>query len=160
MRRAGVLLTVVILLAGYLYISGPGKVVVNEKGRVPGLVNKGRALVQGNHFWERQLKIATEIYNSDTAPHLPSSSEMQALYHKFREEENALNEKMKDLYTPEEKMAMMYRIKADSISRAGKWRISDEAAESVRVKDADKYKSLIPVIERKIHKGKTDPGKN
>ncbi len=154
MRKAGVILSILILLTGYLYFSNPDKVAVNEKGRVTGLVNKGRALVQRDHFWEHQLKMATEIYNKDTTPYLPSSSDMQALYRKFRDDENALNEKMKDLYTPEEKMAETYRIKADSITRAGKWRIADEAAEKIRTQEAEKYKVIIPFIEKKIHKGK------
>ena len=149
MRKVILILSVVIILCGYLYLSRPDKVVVNGKGNVEGLANKGRALIQGKRFWELQLKMAKELFSIDTASHLPSSADIQALYQKFRTAEDALNNKMKDLYTPEERMAEMYRIKADSVIRAAKWRLADSIDEKTRLKETEKYKAIITAVEAK-----------
>jgi hypothetical protein len=153
MYKATVTIIILIIFCGYIYFSKPDTVVINEKGRCEGLINKARALLQGNKFWELQLKMANDLYNKSNAPQLPSSSEMQTLYRKLYEDEKALNEKMKALYTPEEQIANMLRMKADSIERVGKWRIIDDAAVAETRKEADKYKKLIPIIEAKL-KGK------
>ena len=154
MRKATVIILAVLIFCGYIYFSKPGTVVINEKGRIEGLFNKARALIQRDRFWELQLKMAGELYNISNALQLPSSSEMKALYQKFREDEKALNDKMKDLYTSEERMAKLYRIKADSIERAAKFRLADEKNETLRLKDSVKYKTIISIIEAKLHKPK------
>jgi hypothetical protein len=142
---------VILILGGYLFISNPDKVVVNEAGKVEGLMNKARALLQRDRFWYLQLRLATEELNKNLAPQLPSSSEMQDLYKKMREAQAALDEKMKPLYTPAEQEANLLRIKADSIERSGKWRAIDDAAEAARAKESEKIKIIIPVIEAKLH---------
>ena len=154
MRKATVIILAVVIFCGYIYFSKPGTVVINEKGKIEGLFNKARALFQRGRFWELQLKMAGELYNISNVPQLPSSSEMKALYQKFREDEKALNDKMKDLYSREERMANLYRIKADSIERAAKWRLADERNETLRLKDSAKYKTIISIIEAKLHKSK------
>jgi hypothetical protein len=154
MYKAIVILLAVIIFSGYIYLSKPDGVVINEKGKIEGPFNKIRALVQRDNFWELQLKMANELYNISIQPHLPSSSEMKALYHKFREDEKTLNDKMKELYTPEERLANSYRIKADSIERAAKWRLADEKDEALSLKDSEKYKTIISIIEAKINKAK------
>jgi len=154
MSKVFVVLSAVIVLSGYLYLSKPGSVVIDEKGKIEGLLNKARAMVQGDHFWELQLKMAKELYNISTEPRLPSSSEMKTLYSRLRKDENALNDKMKELYTPEERMAISYRIKADSIERAAKWRLADENDEALKLKDSETYKTIISIIEAKLNKAK------
>src|SRR5450759_4310015 len=99
MYKATVIIIAIIIFCGYLYFSKPDTVVINEKGNCEGLINKARAFLQGDKFWKLQLKMANEIYGKSLAPHLPSSSEMQELYHKLLEDEKALNGKMKGLYT-------------------------------------------------------------
>src|SRR5664280_851586 len=152
MYKVTVIIIAIIILLGYIYFSGPDKVVINEKGKVEGIVNKGRAFLQGDKFWKLQLKLANDMYNRCLVPQVPSSSEMQKLYHKLAEDEKALNEKMKALYTPEEQMANMLRIKADSLERAGKWRLIDDAAVEENTKDTEKLKMIIPIIESKLKK--------
>jgi len=154
MSKVFVVLSAVIVLSGYLYLSKPGSVVIDEKGKIEGLLNKARAMVQGDHFWELQLKMAKELYSISTEPRLPSSSEMKTLYSRLRKDENALNDKMKELYTPEERMAISYRIKADSIERAAKWRLADENDEALKLKDSETYKTIISIIEAKLNKAK------
>lgn len=154
MRKIILILTVLLIFGGYLYISRQNKLVISAKGKIEGLANKGRALVQRNIFWENQLKIATELYNKSAAPHPPSSSEMQALYRKYRQAEDSLNNKMKDLYTPEEWIAENYRIKADSVLRAAKWRKGDKETEAMRLKETGTYKAIVTAIEKKLKKGK------
>lgn len=142
------------VFAGYFYISKQDRLVINAKGRIEGLGNKLRALVQQKGFWENQLNIATGLYKKSIEPHPPSSADIQALYKKFREAENALNEKMRDLYTPEERIAEDYRIKADSILRASKWKSGDTETEAARLKETGTYKSIITAIEARLQKGK------
>lgn len=157
MYKATVILLVTLILCGYVYFSNPDSVVINEKGKVVGFVNKARQLIQRDRFWKLQLKMANEINSKNLAPQLPSSAEMQTLYRKLREDEKALDDKMKPLYTPEEQIAKMLRIKADSIERAGKWRLIDDAAETLRMKEAEKFKIIIPIIEAKLHIVKLQP---
>lgn len=145
-----VLVIAIIIFCGYIYFSEPDTVVINEKGKCEGLINKSRAFLQGDKFWELQLKMANNIYSKSLAPQLPPSSEMQELYYKLIEQEKALNEKMKGLYTSEEQMANSLRMRADSIERAGKWRLIDNAAVALNMKEADKLKILIPIIEAKL----------
>lgn len=152
MRKIILVLTLLLILGGYYYISRQDKLVIDEKGKIDGFGNQLRALVQRNKFWENQMKLAAGLYNKSIEPHPPSSSDIQALYRKYREAENALDDKMKDLYTPEERVAEMYRIKADSILRATKWKLGDEKSEAARLKETEIYKSIITSIEKKIKK--------
>ncbi len=152
MRKYVIALVILGLLAGYFYISKQSKLVINEKGRIDGLGNKLRALVQQNGFWEGQKSIATGLYNKSIAPHPPSSADIQALYKKYRDAEDALNEKMKPFYSPDEQKAEEYRIKADSIIRAEKWRQGDIESEAARMKETAGYKSIVDAIEIRIKK--------
>lgn len=157
MYKAIVILIALLIFCSYVYISKPDTVVVNEKGKVEGLVNKARAILQHDKFWKYQLKMANELYNKNAAPQLPSSSEMQALYRRLREDERLLDDKMKVLYTKEEQMAKMLRVQADSIERVGKWRTIDDAAEASRMQETKKFKIIIPIIEAKLHIVKPQP---
>jgi hypothetical protein len=157
MYRITLSLIAIIILGSYLYFSKPNEVVIDEKGKVEGLVNKARALIQRDKFWKLQLKMANEIYNKDIEPHLASSNDMQELYRKMREVEKALDEKMRPLYTLEEQAGNNLRIQADSIVRAGKWRQVNEVDEAVRLKEIEKFKVIIPIIESKLHIVKPQP---
>lgn len=150
MYKAMVAVIAIIILGGYIYFSKPDGVVVNENGNCEGLVNKARALLQGDKFWRLQLKMANDSYSKSLAPQLPPSSEMQELYRQIMADQKALNEKMKALYTPEEQMANQLRMKADSIERLGKWRTIDDKAIAETMKETEKFKVLIPIIEAKL----------
>jgi hypothetical protein len=151
-KSTAILIVIALLiLAGYIFVSNPDKVVVNKEGKVEGLMNQARVMLQRDRFWHLQLKMATEEYDKVTAPRLPSSAEMQELYKKLREDQAALDEKMKPLYTPEEQEANRLRIKADSLERTGKWRVIDDAAEAERARESERIKIIIPFIESKLH---------
>ncbi len=152
--KATLVLIVIITLCGYLYFSKPDKVVIDENGECEGLVNKARAFLQGDRFWKLQLKMANDIYNKSIAPKIPPSSEMQELYLKLMQDEIALNEKMKGLYSREEQMANILRMKADSLERSSKWRLIDDAAISETLKEAERIKIIIPIIEAKLRVSK------
>jgi RNA polymerase-interacting CarD/CdnL/TRCF family regulator len=151
MYKAVVLFISLLIFLGYLFISKPDTIVVDGTGKAEGLLNKGRVIIQGDRFWKYQLKMATELYNKNYTPKLPSSSEMQSLYRKVREDQRLLEEKMKVLYTPEEQTAKNLRMKADSIEITGKLRSIDDAAEAVRMLEMEKAKIIIPVLEKKLH---------
>jgi hypothetical protein len=157
MYKAVVILIALLILCGYLYFSEPKKVVLNEKGKVEGLVNKARAMLQGEKFWKYQLTMANELFIKFNTPQLPSSAEMQSLYRKVREDQRLLDEKMKVLYTMEEQTAKTLRMKADSIELAGKWRSIDDAAEAARMQEVQKFKIIIPIIDNKLHISKPQP---
>ena len=141
MYKAIIVIIALLILCGYLFISKPDTIVVNDKGQAEGIINKGRAMIQGNRFWKYQLKMATESYNKNNSPQLPSSAEMQSLYRKVREDQRLLDEKMRVLYTQEEQLAKDLRIKADSLELAGKWRSIDDAAEAARMREMERGKS-------------------
>jgi hypothetical protein len=149
MYKISIVIIVILILVGYIYFSHPEKIVINEKGKVEGLLNKGRAVLQGDKFWELQLKIANDLYNKSLVFQVPSS-EMQKLYLKLAEDERVLNEKMKALYTPEEQLANSLRMKADSLDRASKWKIIDNDAIEESTREAEKFKIIIPIIESKL----------
>jgi RNA polymerase-interacting CarD/CdnL/TRCF family regulator len=151
MYKAVVLFISLLIFLGYLFISKPDTIVVDGTGKAEGLLNKGRVIIQGDRFWKYQLKMATELYNKNYTPKLPSSAEMQSLYRKVREDQRLLEEKMKVLYTPEEQTAKNLRMKADSIEITGKLRSIDDAAEAVRMLEMEKAKIIIPVLEKKLH---------
>jgi hypothetical protein len=157
MYKAVVLFIALLIFCAYLFISKPDTVVVNENGNAEGLINKGRAIIQGDRFWKYQLKIATELYNKNYTPQLPSSAEMQSLYLKVREDQRLLDEKMKVLYTHEEQLSKDMRMKADSIEIVGKWRSIDDAAEAARIGEMERAKLIIPVLEKKLHIVKPQP---
>jgi hypothetical protein len=152
--KATLILIVIIIVCGYVYFSKPEKVVVNENGECEGIVNKARAFLQGDKFWKLQLKMANDIYSKSIAPQIPPSSEMQELYLKLMQDENALNEKMRGLYSPDEQMANMLKMKADSLERSSKWHLIDDAAVAETMKEAERIKILIPIIEAKLKSSK------
>jgi hypothetical protein len=151
MYRLTLIVLVIIILGGYLYFSKPDTVVINESGKIEGLTNKARALIQRNKFWRFQLKMANERYNKSLEPHMTSTSDMRELYQRLRDDEKALDGVMKELYTPEEQMARSLRIKADSLEREGKWRLVDENDEKIRMNEIEKFKIIIPIIESKLN---------
>jgi len=151
MYKAIAVLVVLLVVCGYIFITKPDKVVISEKGNVVGILNKSRSLLQGDRFWKYQLDLATEFYNKNNSPQLPSSAEMQSLYRKVREDQLLLDEKMKVLFTQEEQLARSLRVKADSLELSAKWRSIDDAAEIARVRELDKFKVIIPIIEAKLH---------
>lgn len=151
MKKVILAVFVVIVLGGYLYLSKPDNIVINEKGSIEGLVNKFRALIQGKRFWNYQLGLATEKFNMIQAPQKPSSAEMQQLYKIMRDAQKALDDKMKVLFTAEEEEAIQLRIKADSLERSGKWKLIDDKAEAIRMRELENLKIIIPIIEDKLH---------
>jgi hypothetical protein len=151
MKKAIIAVSVLLIFGGYFYLSKPDKIVINEKGKVAGLENKARMLLQGSRFWALQLRLANEEFNRIEVPQKPSSAEMQELYKKMREAERALDEKMKVLYSAEEEQALQLRLKADSLERSGKWKRIDDEAECFKMKELEKLKTIIPIIEKKLH---------
>jgi len=157
MYKAVVIIIALLILCGYLFISKPDKVVVSEKGKVEGIINKGRSLLQGDRFWKYQFALASELYNKNNSPRLPSSAEMQTLYRKVREDQRLLDEKMKVLYTQDEQTARLLRMKADSLELVSKWKSIDDEAEAARMQEMQKFKIIIPLLENRLHIAKPQP---
>jgi hypothetical protein len=150
MKRIITILIVLLIIFGYFYFSTTDTVVIGEKGNVEGLASKLRSLVQGKKFWKAQLEMANEEFSKINLPQKPSSAEMQELYKEMRTAERALDEKMKVLFTREEDEARQLRIKADSLERSAKWKVIDDNAEQERMKELEKLKVIIPLLEGKL----------
>jgi hypothetical protein len=155
MNRIVVVIIILLIILGYFYFSRPDEIAVTDKGRAEGIINKTRALLQGKKFWKYQLELADEAFVKNQAPQLPSSAEMQELYKRMRDAQRALDEMMKTLFSREESMAIRLRTEADSLERAAKWRQIDDVAEAARMKEQEKLKTIIPLIEKKLNITKT-----
>ena len=59
LKKLKIIFGVIVLIFLYLNFSSPNKIVVDRNGNISGLINKFRENIQGNRFWNKQLKIAT-----------------------------------------------------------------------------------------------------
>ena len=150
MNRLTLVAVILVIILGFLYLTRPHKVVIDEKGKVTGIINKGRASLQGDKFWRSQLKIAVSEYDSSLVPRPPSSTELRDLYQKMREAQRELDSRMKSLLSPEELMANSLRIKADSIEKASKWNLLDSEDERAKVMETGKIRTIVLAIESKL----------
>jgi hypothetical protein len=150
MRKTTLIAVVILILLGWIFFSNPGSVALNEKGKAEGIVNGLRSALQGKRFWKHQYEIASRRFAEINIPAKPSSAGIQELYRKYREAENELDQLMKPLYSPAEQLAQTLRIKADSLDRAAKWNVIDDAAEAARRAELEKLKVVIPILELKL----------
>jgi hypothetical protein len=157
MKRLRIILALILVaFAAYLYFSKPGELVVDEAGKIEGMNNNLRRLIQGKKFWRNQHTIAVGLYNESLIPHPPTSEELKELYQKMREDQNKLDKRMESLYSHDEQLANYLRTQADSLDRAAKWKLLDAADEKKRVMETEKAKNLVLVIESKLRIGKEE----
>jgi len=109
-------------LCAYLYLSSPGKIAIDDRGKIVGLANQARETLQGKGFWENQL---LEI-NKKLAWELGEPKRNAELNREFKEMDQELDREMEQMYReyPEmrpsasERKAEALRARADAIEDA------------------------------------------
>ncbi|HUX95069.1 MAG TPA: hypothetical protein VMV47_04990 [Bacteroidales bacterium] len=154
MFRAKLILVVIIIISSYVYFSKPDKIVINEKGKIEGLVNKARAILQCDKFWTLQFNMANEKYQRSLSPSESLSNIMQETERKFEEINKSVYDIEKKIYTPEKQIAESLRREADRIENEGNWRMIDEMSEKNRLQTIEECKRIIPIIELRLNAAK------
>lgn len=155
MFKAKSFLLVIIILCSYLYFSNPAGRAIFEDGKVGGLSNKGREVLQNGKFWKLQLERANERYNENLSPGESMASLMRESDQLSREFQKEMDNTNRGLYSPEEKKAESLRRKADSIEKAESYLKSDERSEKYRLDAIKTCKIIIPIIEARLLDVKT-----
>jgi len=145
------ILVVTIILCSYLFFTNPDGMVINEEGKIEGLFNKGRANLQKGKFWMLQFERVNKKYKENLFPSESMSSQMQEIDQNLRDIDKEIDDKTKELYTPEELIAQSLRREADRIEKQGTYRKIDEWVEKDRLETIEDCKIIIPIIEAKIH---------
>lgn len=153
MFKAKFIIAVIIILCSYLYFTNPDS--ITREGKVEGLCNIGRSILQGDRFWKLQLKGAKEKYNKSLSPGESMSSRMQDIDQIMSEVHKDTDDNSNGTYTPEKVMATSLRRKADSIEKVVNYREIDEWTEKVRLKTIKDWEMKITIIEAKLINAKT-----
>lgn len=113
---------VAVLCMGYLYISSPGEVVVEENANVIGLFNKARESIQGKRFWKNQLiEVENELEWELGEPKRIAEfdREMRKDDREFQKEEEQFYQEYPDMRpSAAELKAEALRVRADAIEQA------------------------------------------
>jgi len=150
MLKAKVILVVIIILVGYIYFTNPDGIVINEKNKVEGLFNKGRAIVQKSKFWNLQFERVNQKYKENIFPSESMASQMKEIDQNINNIDKELDTNTKEFYTSEEQTAQSLRREADRIEKQGTYREIDEIVESSRLEELEKCKILISIIESRL----------
>ncbi|MBI9090737.1 MAG: hypothetical protein JEZ12_16085 [Desulfobacterium sp.] len=142
----------IVLSVGYLYLSSPKLVVVNNSGNIKGAVNHARVFLQGESFWKKQLKIInSELQWEFAGPQRQAENKREI--NKILKE---LNQIMEETYkenpemrpTPAERIAEKLRERADRIEEAQE----DYLLEKWRLERIAELQALVPIVKTKIKK--------
>lgn len=124
MKKLSLQATALILILGasYAAFSSPKKVVVDERGKISGVVNEVRHSIQGRRFWERQsILVQKELDWQLGEPARNAASEKE-----IQEMKAELERDMRDFYTqypdaapsPAQRQADFLREQADALEEA------------------------------------------
>lgn len=142
-KVGGIAIAVVFL---FLYFSSPGKVVVDEQGKVSGLINNARSLVQGPSFWEDQL---LEV-NSELDWHLKEPQRQAELQRELENMSREFDRSMEEFYreypdmepSAAERQAEALRERADQIEQDE----LDRQLERLRLERIAELRNILPLI--------------
>lgn len=110
------------LATAYVGFSSPGKVVIDEQGRIKGLMNEAREVLQGRNFWEDQARFVRNELDWE----LGEPARKAKFEREVRQLDAEVNRDMRELYqkfpemrpTPAERQAEALRDRADAIETA------------------------------------------
>ena len=147
--KAKVFLGLAILIIAYLYLSSPGKVVVDEAGDVKGLINTARAALQGENFWKNQLREVRSALQRE----LSEPQHMAELGREMNKMLSEVDQSMEKMYTehpdmrpsPEKRQAEVLRKRADQIEQAE----LDRLIEKIRLERIAELRKILPVVQAK-----------
>ena len=112
----------VILGVAYLYLSSPGEVVVQDNGKVAGLINQAREALQGKGFWKKQLfEVDKELVWELGEPkrNAELNREFRAMDREFEKEQEQMYREHPDMRpSAAERQAEALRERADAIEQA------------------------------------------
>jgi len=135
-----------ILLFAYLFFSTPGEVIVEGTGRIDGLANKAREILQGTRFWGNQLQ---EV-ESAISWQLSSPERQKEFESSLREVDRYLEEFHKQFPqlrpTPEERQIQALRDRADELESAQ----TDRLLENFRLERISELRAIYRMIEAKV----------
>jgi len=154
MFKSKFFLVVIIILCSYLYFSKPDGIAITKEGKVDGLTNTGRAILQSGKFWKLQLERVNEKYNKCLSPGESMSSMMQDIDQILSDVQKDADDNSKGIFTTEEVIANSLRRKADSIEKVVNYRETDEWNETNRLTALEKYQIIIPIIETRLRNAK------
>lgn len=147
--KAKVFLGLAILIVAYLYVSSPGKVVVDEAGYVKGLMNTARAALQGKNFWKDQLReVHSDLQRELSEPH--RKAELDREMNQMLREVDQSTEEMYRVHpdmrpSPEERQAEALRERADQIEQVE----VDRFLEKIRLERIAELRKILPVVQAK-----------
>lgn len=146
--KVKIVLVGVILSVAYLYLSSPGKVVVQDNGEVKGLVNKTREALQGKRFWKGQLfEVNKELAWKLGEPRREAEfdQELRAMVREFEKEDEQFYRDFPDMRpSPVERHAEALRDRADALEQGElgheleQWRLQ-------RIAELRRIKRLVEV---------------
>lgn len=137
------------VVAAYLFLSSPGKVVLTPSGEVEGLANHARDSLQGRRFWHDQSQAASkELQDLWAQPDRNAAVRRES--DKFALEER---QAMEDLYrkfpemrpSPAERRVESLRDAADRVEQAE----LDRFLEEYRLKRIAELQALIPIAQQR-----------
>ncbi len=131
----------------FLYFSSPGKVVVDEQGKVRGLIDNARSWVQGSSFWEGQL---LEV-NSELDWHLKEPRRQAELNREMENMSREFDRSMEELYrefpdmepSAAERQAEVLRERADQIEQNE----LDRQLERFRLERISELRNILPIVK-------------
>lgn len=138
------------LLIAYIGLSSPVKVVIDEQGKIKGLVNEAREALQGKSFWETQLRLVQKEINWE----LGEPARKAKFDREMRQMEAEINREMREFYkeypdmrpTSAERQAEALRERADAIEMAE----IDRELEIMRRKRVAELRSIQQYLAAKL----------
>lgn len=146
--KVKIIIIISTILFTYLYYTKPKTLVVNESGRVEGLANKARALIQKKRFWDYQLLLANKEFESRLNDSSPSDI-LKILDKIPQKTKSEANDFLESNYFIEQKRIKALREEADRLERMQEWRYLDEIYEESRQERISKLIIIIPIIKVK-----------
>jgi hypothetical protein len=137
------------IFAAYLLLSTPERLVVDQAGNVEGLANNGRLLLQGQRFWQDQLREATKALDRElTEPQRRAEGyrlEAELSAEMRRSDADYYRQHPEMRPTPGELKAQALREMADRIEEQE----FDQMMEPSRLREIERLRAVLAVVEAK-----------
>jgi hypothetical protein len=139
----------IILSVAYLWISHSGEVVVQDSGKIAGLINQAREALQGKRFWEKQLLIVDkelEWERGEPKRKARIDREIKELDREFDKDQEQFYREYPDTRpSAAERQAEILRERADVIEQAE----FERELEQWRLQRIDELQKIKRVVEVK-----------
>jgi hypothetical protein len=153
MNKLKLVLIIIILFISYFYFSKPKSLVINDNGKIKGVVNNIRANVQCELFWKSQYKIAYRMNEQkNTSPDPPSKAYWSSLKNNenYQNAKKELDKIKKTYFSPEQYRAEKLREEADSVELVGYFRLVDERCYKIRDQEIRQSELALTYINSRL----------